>query len=143
MDRKNLVLAGLIGAVINLVLCNTPVIQMVNILLCAGFWIGAVVAVWFFKSRTGSVTLQQGVFIGVCAGLIAWVIGFALSFFGLAGISRVLGQAGSIFSSDVTSQMDQAIASVGEIVMNICGIFIDVGFGALGGLIGGFIFKNR
>jgi hypothetical protein len=77
VNTRNLLLASLIGGAVSLILTNVPVINLVNCLLCAGFWAGPLFAVWIYKRQTGSVTLGQGVAIGALAGVWSGVIGLA------------------------------------------------------------------
>ena len=75
MNTKNLIIASLIGGLISIILSNVPIINLVNCLLCAGFWLGPLFAVWFYKRQTGTVTLGQGAAIGALAGVWAGVFG--------------------------------------------------------------------
>ncbi len=63
MNTKNILITGLIGAVITLVLTNIPFINLVNCLICAGFWVGPLFATWLYKRMSGS-TQHQGRCLG-------------------------------------------------------------------------------
>jgi hypothetical protein len=60
-------------------------IVFVNCVLCASFWGSAIFAVWLYRRLNGSLTIRQGVNIGVLTGLLAGLIGFGLSFDDLTG----------------------------------------------------------
>ncbi len=68
MNTKNMWIAIASGAAMSLLLANVPLLNMVNILLCAGFWVSPLFAVWLYRRLTGSVTLLDGVKIGVLTG---------------------------------------------------------------------------
>ncbi len=93
MNTKNLWIASLSGAILSLLVSNLPYIGFVNCLLCGGFWGSALFAVWLYQRLSGTLTVRQGVKIGALTGLLAGLIGFALSFVGLAEY-RSAGSAG-------------------------------------------------
>ncbi|HEY5574518.1 MAG TPA: hypothetical protein VIK64_15965, partial [Anaerolineales bacterium] len=70
MNTKYLLAASLAGGLISTVLANTPYINLINLLVCAGFWIGPIVAVWLYRRLGGTLTLGQAVVTGMLAG--AW-----------------------------------------------------------------------
>ena len=49
MNTKQLLTASLVGGLVSLVLANAPFVNLINLLLCAGFWIGPIVAVWLYR----------------------------------------------------------------------------------------------
>jgi hypothetical protein len=146
MNTKNLWIAALGGAVLTTLVSNLPLIGFVNCLLCAGFWGSAIFAVWLYRRLNGTLTVGQGVRIGALAGLLAGVLGFLLSFAGLAGAQGFLNGARQFLPADATQGMNDIPAWAGWI-FNLLGVIFNVGFGALGGWIGGAIFnpnrKNR
>lgn len=141
MNTKNLFIAGLLGGLISTALSNIPVISLVNCLLCAGFWGGALFAVWYYKRQSGSVTLGQGVVIGVVAGAFAGVFGFILSLIGAAGIGPMLENMKNVLPQD--AQVDLPQPGIATVLFNFVGIGVNLLFGAIGGLIGGLIFKPK
>jgi hypothetical protein len=143
MNKQNLLLASLIGGIINIILSNTPFLNLINLLLCAGFWIGAIIAVWIYKSREGSVTIRQGTLIGVITGVWAGIFGIALSFVGLAGASALAGSISQFIPADSSAELRDLLKGPGEMLFNICGVGVDIIFGTLGGLIGGLFFRNK
>jgi hypothetical protein len=139
MNAKNLILASLVGGAVSLVVVNVPVLNLVNLLLCIGFWGSSVLAVWLYQRMTGSVTLGQAVAIGTLAGFWAGLFGFLLSFVGLAGASALINSFQSFLPADASIQMP----SGSELAFTLGGVCFDIVFGTIGGLVGGLIFRNR
>ena len=146
MNTKNLWIAAGSGALLTTLVSNLPFIGFVNCLICGGFWGSAIFAVWLYQRLSGAVTIRQGVNIGLLTGLLAGLIGFGLSFAGLAGAQGFLNSAQQFLPPDATQGMND-IPAWGGLIFNFLGILFNVGFGALGGWIGGVIFdpnrKNR
>jgi hypothetical protein len=146
MNTKNLWIASLCGAALSLLVSNLPLIGFVNCVLCGGFWGSAIFAVWLYRRLSGVVTIRQGVHVGLLTGLLAGLIGFALSFAGLAGAQGFLNSAQKFLPADATQGMTE-IPAWGAWIFNFLGVLFNVGFGALGGWLGGIFFnperKNR
>jgi hypothetical protein len=143
MNTKNLWIASVSGAALSLLVSNLPFIGFVNCLLCAGFWGTAIFAVWLYRRLGSVVSIRQGVRVGALSGLIAGVLGFALSFIGLAGAQGFLKNAQQFLPADATQGMED-IPAWGAYIFNFLGVLVEVGFGALGGWIGAVIFDpNR
>jgi hypothetical protein len=143
MNTKNLWIAALSGAVLTTLVSNLPFVGFVNCLLCAGFWGSAIFAVWLYRRLNGTLTVGQGVRIGALTGLCAGVLGFLLSFAGLAGAQGFLNGARQFLPADATQGMND-IPAWGGWIFNLLGVIFNVGFGALGGWIGAAIFNpNR
>ncbi len=145
MHNQNLWIACLSGAVLTTVVSNLPIISLVNCLLCAGFWGSAIFAVWLYRrlsgNPTGTLSVRQAAGLGAVTGLLAGLLGFLLSFAGLAGAQGFLTTYGRLMSPDALKGMED-IPAWGGIVFNLVGVLFNVGFGALGGLIGGAIFNS-
>jgi hypothetical protein len=141
MNTKNMWIAILSGAAVSLLLANVPLLNLINILLCAGFWVSAVFAVWLYRRLNGSVTLLEGLKIGAMSGLIAWGIGFLLSFVGLAGIQGLVNGAKAFLPADADLGTND-LPAWGAILFNLLGVVFEVFFGLIGGLIGGAIFRT-
>jgi hypothetical protein len=142
MNTKNLWIASLSGATVSLLASNLPLIGFVNCLLCGGFWGSAIFAVWLYRRLSGTVTIRQGVNIGLLTGLLAGLIGFALSFAGLTGAQGLLNSAQKFLPADATRGMNDVPAWAGYI-FNLLGVLFNVGFGALGGWLGGMLFNSE
>jgi hypothetical protein len=140
MNTKNLWIASLTGAALTTLVSNLPFVGFVNCLLCGGFWGSAIFAVWLYRRLSGTVTIRQGVNIGLLTGLLAGLIGFVLSFAGLTGAQGFLNSARQFLPADATQGMN-AIPAWGALVFNFLGVLFNTGFGALGGWLGGIIFN--
>jgi hypothetical protein len=142
MNIKNLWIATLSGAAVSLLASNLPFIGFVNCLLCGAFWGSAIFAVWLYRRLSGTVSVRQGVRIGLLTGLVAGLVGFGLSFAGLAGAQGFLNSAQQFLPPDATQGMTDFPAWAGYI-FNFLGVLFNLGFGALGGWIGGMIFNPK
>ena len=143
MNTKNILITGLVGAIITLILTNVPIVNLVNCLICAGFWVGPLFATWLYKRMSGTLSTKEGVWVGVAAGAIAGVIGFLLSFIGAAGAAGIINQANSVLPQadqiDITG-MEGGILNIG---LTLIGVIFDIVVGAIAGLIGAAIFKDK
>jgi hypothetical protein len=142
MNTKNLIIASLIGGLISIILSNVPILNLVNCLLCAGFWAGPLFAAWFYKRQTGTVTLGQGAAIGALAGVWAGVFGLILAFFNLAGFGALL-QSYSQFMPQDAVDLDPSLFGAMGWLFNFVGVGFDIVVGTIGGLVGGAIFKTK
>jgi hypothetical protein len=143
MNTKHLVIASLTGGLISTVLVNTPFVNWLNLLLCAGFWIGPVVAVWLYRRQDGTVNFSQAMLIGMLAGVWHGLIGVLLSPLGLAGAGGVLNGLQQILPAQDLPDVLPALTGIGGLLFNMVGVAIDLAFGFIGGLIGGAIFGVR
>jgi hypothetical protein len=143
MNTKNLLIAALVGGVVTEILTNVPIINLLGCVLCLSFWIGPLLAVWLYRRLQGDVTLGQGTGIGVLAGVIAGVIGFLLSFANLSGLSSFVNGLRPFLSAQDLQNIESPLSGPLLIVFNLVGVGITILFGAIGGLIGGAIFKRR
>jgi hypothetical protein len=150
MNAKNLWIAALVGGIVTEVLTNVPIINLLNCVICVSFWIGPLLAVWLYRRMQGDVTLRQAVGIGTLAGVIAGVIGFILSFANLAGMGSMMNGMRSLLSATGAQLTEQDLKNFDAmttgpmlVVFNLVGVGFTILFGALGGLIGGAIFKKR
>lgn len=140
MNTKYLWIAGLTGGLVSTVLVNTPFVNWLNLLLCAGFWAGPLLAVWLYRRQEGSVTLSQAMLVGMLAGALHGLLGVLLSPLGLAGAGGVLNGLSQVAPSQ---DLLHALSGVGGVLFNLVGILVDVAFGFIGGLLGGAIFGAR
>jgi hypothetical protein len=140
MDYRNVTLAVLIGAAASVIFANVPILNLTNCLLCAPFWASAILAVWIYRRQTGSLTMARAVVIGIGVGLVAGVVGFLLSFIGWAGGAALINSYKSFLPADSGVQIP---AEAPDILINLCGVLIEIVFGAVGGLIGGAVFRTN
>ena len=143
MNTKHLFTASLVGGLISIVLVNTPFVNLVNLLICAGFWVGPIVAVWFYRRLGGALTFREAVITGVLAGAWHGLFGLVLSPLGLAGAGGVLNELRPLVSAQDLPDIETTLTGVGGMLFNLVGVAIDVAFGFIGGLIGGAIFGPR
>jgi hypothetical protein len=137
MSAKNLVIASLIGAALTVVFSTAPILSCSNCLLCAPYWASAIFAVWIYRRLTGTLTLGQGVIIGLVAGLIAGFIGFLLDVIGIVGSAETLNTVRSLVPSNSGINIPS-----GTSVHFSCGIGLGFIISAIGGSIGGAIFRT-
>jgi len=145
MNTKNLLLAALVGGLVTEILTNVPILNLLTCAACVTFWIGPLFSVWLYRRLDGQVTLNQGMGIGTLAGVIAGVIGFALSFINMAGVGdlpEVLRTMPGFQEQDL-QQMEILFSGPMLIVFNLIGVLFTILFGFFGGLIGGAIFRQR
>jgi hypothetical protein len=143
MNTKNILISGLVGAVITLALTNIPLLNLVNCVICAGFWVGPLFAVWLYKRMTGSISTKEGIWVGVTAGAIAGVIGFLLSFVGVAGAAGIINQLNTVVSPEDRIDMSGMEGGILNIAVTFLGVIFDIIVGAIAGFIGSSIFKNK
>lgn len=143
MNTKNLLTASLVGGLISIVLVNTPYINLINLLICAGFWIGPIVAVWLYRRLDGTLTLREAIITGILAGAWHGLFGLVLSPLGLAGAGGLLKEVQPFMSAQDWSMLATNLTGAGGLLFNLMGLGIDLVFGFVGGLIGGAIFGPR
>src|SRR5512141_1864815 len=90
MNTKHLLIASLAGGLLSTVLANTPFVNLINVLLCVGFWVGPIVAVWLYRRLDGALTFRQALITGLLAGVWHALFGMLLSPLGLAGAGSLL-----------------------------------------------------
>jgi hypothetical protein len=143
MNTKNLLIASLIGGLVSLVLVNTPFVNLINLLICAGFWIGPILAVWLYRRLSGILTLREALITGLLAGAWHALFGLLLSPLGVAGAGGMLSELRPFMSAQDLPDLETALTGVGGMAFNLVGMLIDMAFGLIGGLIGGAIFRSR
>lgn len=143
MNTKHLVTASLVGGLISFVLVNAPFVGLINLLLCAGFWIGPIVAVWLYRRLTGTLTLREAVIVGLLAGAWHGLIGVVLSPLGLAGAGGLLHGLSQFMSGQDLSNLENSLTGAGGMLFNLFGVGIDILFGFIGGLLGNVLFGAR
>ena len=142
MNIKNLFISSLIGGIVIAALANIPVINLINCLLCMGYWVGAILAVWLYRRFEGTLTLGQGVAVGALAGLWSGLINFILGLISAAGIATLITALNQILPPD-TLDLQPDFAGGLAILFNLVGVILNIVLGTLGGLIGGAIFQTK
>jgi uncharacterized membrane protein YeaQ/YmgE (transglycosylase-associated protein family) len=143
MNTKNLVISGLVGAVITLALTNIPFVSLVNCIVCAGFWLGPLFAVWMYKRMSGTMSTREGLWVGVISGAIAGVIGLLLSFIGAAGAAGMINQINMVLPTQDQISFGGVEGFAGNLLFTGFGVIFDIIVGAIGGWVGSLIFKDR
>jgi hypothetical protein len=143
MNTKDLLTASLVGGLVSLVLVNAPFVNLINLLICAGFWIGPIVAVLLYRRLGGTLTLREAVITGLLAGAWHGLFGLVLSPLGLAGAGGLLNELRPFMSAQDLPDLETALTGMGGMLFNLVGVAIDIVFGFIGGLIGGAIFGPR
>lgn len=143
MNTKNILITGLVGAVITLALTNIPFLNLINCIICAGFWLGPIFAVWMYKRMTGTLSTREGIWVGVASGVIAGVIGLLLSFIGAAGAAGMINQINAALPAQDQISFGGVEGFVGNLVFTFFGMIFDIIVGAIGGWIGSLIFKIK
>jgi hypothetical protein len=141
MNSKNLWISVLSGAVLTTLVSNLPYIGFVNFLCFIGFWGSAIFAIWLYRRLNGTLTLADGLRIGALTGLCAGIMGFALSFLGVAGLQGIMNDVEGIIPADASGG-NTDIPLLGAVAFNIFGVILNVLFGTIGGWIGGAIFRT-
>jgi len=142
MNTKNLIYASLIGGAIIAAVSNIPILQLINCLLCAGVWGGAILAAYFYKRFEGSISVGQGAGVGAMAGVWAGLIGFLLSFLKIAGVTAFLTSLRAYMPPEAQDFLIPTTIGVISVVSNIFSWVVTIFFGTIGGLIGGAIFQS-
>jgi len=142
-----------------------PVLSLVNCACCAGIMGGAILGVWMYKKSFPSsmpFTVGTGALIGTLSGLVGSILTTIISTF-------VFGLFSSNFGANFDAQIEEIFNNPGMSVQNpaqveqireiitglvsspallflfilVASAFVFTGFGALGGVIGGNIFKTK
>jgi hypothetical protein len=142
MNAKNLWTAAVCGAVLTTLVSNLPVIDLVNFVCFFGFWGSAILTVWLYRRLNGSLTLGEAVRLGALTGLLAGLMGFALSFFGLAGFQGTANELRQYLSAEDMQELDN-LPALGILAFNLVGVMFNIIFGTVGGWLGGLILRPR
>jgi hypothetical protein len=129
MNIKQLLIASAVGGLISTLLVNTPFVNLINLLVCAGFWIGPIAAVWLYRHMSETLTFSQAMLIGLLAG--AW-----------HGLFGLLHMAQTIVPAQDLPDLETGLTGIGGILFNLGGVLFDLIFGFIGGLVGGLIFSR-
>lgn len=142
MNIKNLIISSLIGGIVIAALANIPPINLINCLLCTGYWAGSILAVWLYKRFQGSLTLGQGVAVGALAGVWSGLINFVLGLITAAGIATVITTVDQFLPAETLDLGGDFIGRM-AILINVVGVFMNIFLGTMGGLIGGVILQTK
>ncbi|MBN1438530.1 MAG: hypothetical protein JW929_03895 [Anaerolineales bacterium] len=141
MNIKNLILVSVIGAAISVVFSNVSFLNFTVCFCCAPYWASAIFAVWLYRRMTfpGSLTLGQGVIIGLLIGLLATAASLALSMLGLFNTAELMNRVQSFVPPDSNISIPMEINTEYRFG---CSCGVEVIFCLIGGLIGGALFRT-
>jgi hypothetical protein len=142
MNIKNFIISSLIGGIVIAAIANIPVINLINCLLCIGYWAGSILAVWLYKRFQGSLTLGQGVAVGALAGVWSGLINFIVGLISVAGIATVITAVEQVLLAETFNLQGDFVGRM-ALLINIVGVFLNIFLGTLGGLIGGAILQTK
>ena len=148
MNTRALLISAGIAGVLAAVLSSIPIISMVNCLLCGWIWGAGILAVYLYRRNAGMapVSTSTGLIIGLLVGIISAILSslFAMA---LGGAS-----AAAALTPEQMAQLEEQLGESARVLtdpaaMGAASFFINLVvqpiFGAIGGLIGSAIFKNR
>ncbi len=92
---------------------------------------------------SGTLSTKEGVWVGVAAGAIAGVIGFLLSFIGAAGAAGMINQINTVIPQADQIDIRGLEGGILNIGLTFIGVIFDIVVGAIAGLIGAAIFKDK
>jgi hypothetical protein len=141
---KNFLLAGLAGGAAMALLTNLPVLALGNCLLCLWVWGGGMFSAWLYKRLQGSVSLNQAGWLGAMAGLLGGAASGLITFYRGTGTGLLPGQIASQLPLEYAEQL-QSMGMLPEMVATfaLLEVFAFVFLGALGGLIGGLLWRDK
>jgi hypothetical protein len=147
--------AGTLMGLVN----GIPFLSLVNCVCCAGFLLGGILAVFFYKGNftpdTPPFTIGDTMVVGILAGLVGAVVGTMVETTASLLFGNVFAQAVLDRMREMPAQLPQefirlleeAVAApitfLSVILSLIINAFIYSVFGLLGGLIGYSIFRQR
>jgi hypothetical protein len=141
MSNKNLWISAISGAVLTTLVSNLPLVGFVNILCFAGFWGGAIFAVWLYRRLNSAMSFHQAILVGLLTGICAGSLGFGISFLGLAGFQGMSNELARLLPPEDLAGLNSAPLSQ-VLTFNFCGVLTNIFFGTLGGLLGGALFRT-
>lgn len=152
----------LIGALAITAISAIPIVGVVNLCCCAGVMGGAVLGVWFYKKGFPAgmpFTISHGALVGTLSGLIAGVLMAIISALEIGLFSgdfatRMVPQMEDFLQKSKADPRDvqELIEAMTQLASQPTVLFLAIlaatvvlftAFGALGGVIGGNIFRTR
>lgn len=143
MNIRALAIASTTAGVVMGLLSNMPVIYLFNCLLFGWVWASAILGAWIYQRNSETVpaiTPSQGTVIGIISGIIGLITFavlypiFSTFFFAPAANSANAELEGALFTG---------FLGITWGVYLLIGLFAFPLFGAVGGAIGGTLFKHE
>jgi hypothetical protein len=131
------------------VLSGTPVVSLVNCVLCGWLWAGAIFAVFLYRKfspENPSLSVGQGALVGLLMAVIAAVISGIISFFTTqATMDYLLPYIDSVVGDQLGGMGSYLTQATGFSLFSlVCNLFVYGIFGILGGVIAtGLIWKEK
>jgi len=142
MNWKNIFIASLAGGAAMALLSNIPILSLGNCLLCLWVWGGGILGAWVYKRLQGSVTTGEGAWIGALAGLMGGLISAFFMYLGASGLS--ISQVSSLLPAEYQVQFDlESLIRDTITTIALLEVLVFIFVGAIGGLIGGAILRNK
>lgn len=140
-NKEHYLVPVLVGGVLAGVLSSVPIVAVVNCLFCAWMLLGAGLAVKLVQDKAKNVQMGEAALIGALAGAVCAGVCFVIQ----AGINIAMGPS-TVIPPQLESQLPPAMRGGGSLAMILaisCVVLFVIYplFGALGGLLGGLIFK--
>lgn len=151
MNTRSFFLASGIAGVLMALFSTLPFISVANCCLCLWLWTGGILAVFLYRrlaNVSGSLTVSQGLLLGLVAGVISALLG--------AIIEALVGPYSWGVINDLVSRIGGLQDSIGPIlemtgaggggfsfVTLIMNLLIYSFFGMIGGMLGTVIFKGK
>ncbi len=163
-SAQKMLIPVLIGGAAMALISYIPLLNTINCLCCAGIMGGAVLGVWFYR-KTYPTNQGFGPKEGAKIGALSGIVGAVL--YSLLELARIWAQA-AVFNSEFRDALDQAMSQMesqgqdpakveqaSKMIMSIMdsplmlaailfvsSLLMFTAFGAIGGAIGGKIFKR-
>ena len=154
MDRplkwRAFFLSVLISGFVIALFSNAPLVNICNCLLCIWVWGGTLLGVFLYRKldrEAGPLTILQGMLLGLSSGVLAAIIGAGLAAIlnpiAIKSVNALIESLPSL--AEPLSPYTELLEAGGSGAL--IGFLIDLVlysiFGALGGILGSFIFKDR
>lgn len=129
-------ISALIGGLAIAVFTSVPILNLINLACCLGMMIGGFLGVLFYKSKY-PVSLKAGALVGFLSGVVGGIISAIVEivlFFARGGTTyaKIMSQLGLGWS-----------VTLWVIITVFTNLMLCIGFGTLGGLFGGMVFKKK
>lgn len=139
LNMTDALISAAIGGVAITLLTMVPILNLINILCCLGIMLGGFAGTIFYQSRN-SIDVKKGALIGLFSGLVGGVIIAVAYIIMYVAMPAMLNQRATQIMAQTGTTMALGILVAVTIAVEFV---LSIGFGTLGGLIGGAIFKNK
>jgi len=138
VNMTDAMISALIGGTAIAVISSVPILNLINYVCCLGILIGGFLGVLFYKSRN-PVGPKEGAIVGLFSGIFGGLL-WAIFMVALYFLFPTVYGAAMLATGTMIGVTSITVLLILNAVLNfICA----AGFGTLGGLIGGAIFKSK